>query len=128
MPTKLLIIDDDIRFTQMLQAALARDLFEISVVHSGTAGIETARQLEPDVIILDLMMPGTSGWEACQIIRTFSQVPILIVSAVIDPNGVMQALEAGADDYLLKPVPMGVLISHLKRLAQPPAAPTNEVT
>ncbi len=128
MPTKLLIIDDDIRFTQMLQAALARDLFEISVVHSGTAGIETARQLEPDVIILDLMMPGTSGWEACQIIRTFSQVPILIVSAVIDPNGVMQALEAGADDYLLKPVPMGVLISHLKRLAQPPAAPSNEVT
>ncbi len=128
MPAKLLIIDDDILFTNMLQDTLPGDLFEVFVAHSGAAGIETTRQLQPDVIILDLMMPGISGWEACQVIRTFSQVPILIVSAVIDSNGVMQALDAGADDYLLKPVPLGVLISHLKKLIRPPAIHTDEVS
>lgn len=119
MPAQLLVIDDDILFTNMLRDTLPADLFEVFAVHAGAAGIEATRRLQPDVVILDLMMPGISGWEACQAIRTFSQVPILIVSAVIDSNGVMQALEAGADDYLLKPVPLGVLISHLKKLIQP---------
>jgi DNA-binding response OmpR family regulator len=128
VPAKLLIIDDEVLFTRLLQDSLPGDLFEVFIVHSGAAGIEVARQLRPDLIMLDLMMPGLSGWETCQAVRTFSQVPILVVSAVIELNGVMQALEAGADDYLLKPVPMGVLVSHLKSLIQPPTTHTDEVT
>ncbi|MBE7554479.1 MAG: response regulator transcription factor [Anaerolineales bacterium] len=128
MPAKLLIIDDEILFTGMLQDKLPQDLFEVFVTHSGAAGIEAARELQPDVILLDLMMPGLSGWETCRAIRAFSQVPILVVSAVIDSNGVVQALEAGADEYLLKPVPMGVLVSQLKSLIQPTTPHTNEVT
>jgi two-component system response regulator MtrA len=128
VPAKLLIIDDEVLFTRLLQDSLPGDLFEVFIVHSGAAGIEVARQLRPNLIMLDLMMPGLSGWETCQAVRTFSQVPILVVSAVIELNGVMQALEAGADDYLLKPVPMGVLVSHLKSLIQPPTTHTDEVT
>jgi two-component system response regulator MtrA len=128
VPAKLLIIDDEVLFTRLLQDSLPGDLFEVFIVHSGAAGNEVARQLRPDLIMLDLMMPGLSGWETCQAVRTFSQVPILVVSAVIELNGVMQALEAGADDYLLKPVPMGVLVSHLKSLIQPPTTHTDEVT
>lgn len=128
MPAKLLIIDDEILFTRMLQDTLPQDLFEVFVTHSGAAGIEAVRQLQPDVIMLDLMMPGLSGWETCRAIRAFSQVPILVVSAVIDSNGVMQALEAGADEYLLKPVPMGVLVSQLKSLIQPSTLHADEVT
>ena len=128
MPAKLLIIDDEVLFTQLLQDTLPRDLFEVFIVHSGAAGIEATRQLQPDVIILDLMMPDLSGWETCRAIRAFSQVPILVVSGVIDPNGVMQALESGADDYLLKPVPLGVLVSQLKSLIQYTTTHTDEVT
>ncbi|GIK39830.1 MAG: hypothetical protein BroJett011_36630 [Chloroflexota bacterium] len=128
MPAKLLIIDDEILFTTMLQEKLPQGLFEVFVTHSGAAGIEAARQLQPDVIMLDLMMPGLSGWETCRAIRAFSQAPILIVSAVIDSNGVMQALEAGADEYLLKPAPMGVLVSQLKSLIQSTTPHTDEVT
>lgn len=128
MPAKLLIIDDEILFTTMLQDKLPQDLFEVFVAHSGAAGIEAARHLQPDVIMLDLMMPGLSGWETCRAIRAFSQVPILVVSAVIDSAGVVQALEAGADEYLLKPVPIGVLVSQLKSLIQPTTPHTDEVT
>lgn len=126
MPAKLLVIDDEVLFTQLLQDTLPGDLFEVFVAHSGAAGIEATRQLQPDVIVLDLMMPGLSGWETCQAIRTFSQVPILVVSAVIDSNEVIQALDAGADDYLLKPIPMGVLFSHLKSLIQSRPPHTDE--
>ncbi len=116
---KVVIIDDDILLTDMLKEVLPADTFEVSVANSGREGIEAVRQVEPDVIMLDLMMPGISGWEVCRAIRIFSQTPILVVSAVVDSQGVMQALQAGADDYLLKPLPQGMLlISRLKKLAQ----------
>jgi two-component system OmpR family response regulator len=127
VPAKLLIIDDEALFTRMLQDHLPQDQFEVFVTHSGAAGIEAARHLQPDVILLDLMMPGLSGWETCRAIRAFSQVPILVVSAVIDSKGVLQALEAGADEYLLKPIPMGVLVSQLKSLIQATPPRTGEV-
>jgi two-component system KDP operon response regulator KdpE len=119
LSAKLLIIDDDILFTRMLQDTLPPGMFEVLITHSGAAGVEAVRHWQPDVIMLDLMMPGINGWEACQAIRTFSQTPILVVSAVMDSAGVSQALDVGANDYLLKPVPMGVLVSHLKGLIQP---------
>ncbi len=119
MAAKLLIIDDDILFTRMLEDTLPKSLFEVLVTNSGAAGLVAAREWQPEIIMLDLMMPGLNGWETCHAIRTFSQVPILVVSAVIDSAGVMQALDAGANDYLLKPPPPGVLISHLKALIQP---------
>ncbi len=118
MPAKLLIIDDDSLFTGMMQDTLPGALFDVHIAHSGAEGIEATRQLQPDVIMLDLMMPGISGWEVCRAIRAFSRVPILVVSAVVDSSGVTQALDAGVDDYLLKPIPTGVLISHLKGLIQ----------
>lgn len=115
---KVVVIDDDILITNMLQDILPADTFEVFVANSGREGIELVQQISPDVIMLDLMMPGIGGWDVCRTIRTFSQTPILVVSAVVDSQGVMQALDAGADDYLLKPLPQGTLISRLKKLAQ----------
>jgi DNA-binding response OmpR family regulator len=115
---KVLVIDDDILVTNTLKDALNRDTFEVFIANSGSEGIELARQVEPEVIVLDLMMPGMSGWEVCRAIRTFSQVPILILSAVVDPEMVTQALDEGANDYMVKPVAFRVLASRLKRLTQ----------
>lgn len=116
--TKVLIVDDDPTLTETFQRFLELKKFEVRVANSGTAGIELARQWSPDVISLDLMMPGVDGWQVCAAIREFSRAPILIYSAVINPELVERALDEGANDYLVKPTPSGVVASRLQRLAR----------
>jgi DNA-binding response OmpR family regulator len=116
--TKVLLIDDDVKITDMYKELLTANAFEVLTANSGPEGIEAARQWKPDLIVLDLMMPEVDGWQVCQEIRTFSQVPILVLSAVIEIEGVMRALEEGADDYLIKPVPLGVLVANVRQMAQ----------
>jgi two-component system KDP operon response regulator KdpE len=116
--TRILVIDDDQAMTEMLRLVLEPSSFDVYEAHSGPEGIEATRQLNPEVVVLDLLMPDMDGWEVCKEIRTFSQVPILVLSAISKPGIVARALDEGADDYLLKPMPSSVLIAHLKRLAR----------
>ena len=116
--TRVLVIDDDQAMTEMLRLVLEPNAFDVHEAHSGPEGIDAARQLKPEVIVLDLLMPGMDGWEVCKEIRTFSQVPILVLSAISKPGIIARALDEGADDYLLKPMPSNVLIAHLKKLAR----------
>ena len=88
------------------------------MANSGEDGVRLIRELNPDVVILDLMMPGMDGWHVCTQVRSFSKVPILILSALDSPGMVASALDAGADDYLVKPVPSGVLLAHLNNLTR----------
>ena len=104
---KILVIDDDIGMTELLSLLLAPASSEIMTANSGPEGIELAKKHAPDVIILDLMMPEMNGWIVCKQIREFSDVPILILSAMDAPGVVAQALDVGADDYLIKPVSSG---------------------
>lgn len=113
---KVLIVDDDASITGLLTQMMVFAGFEAYAENSGAAGVEAVRRLNPDIVVLDLMMPGMSGWDVCKEIRTFSQVPILILSAVTDSQLVMQSLENGANGYLVKPVPEKVLISHIREL------------
>jgi DNA-binding response OmpR family regulator len=115
---KVLIIDDELGMIKVLKEMLTRADFEVSTTTSGSEGIEAVRQQEPDVVVLDLIMPGVSGWEVCRTIRTFSQVPILILSAATGTDKVLQALDEGANDYLVKPTPKNVLISRVRMLAK----------
>lgn len=101
----------------MLKLVLQPDAYDLKFVSSGTAGIEAARRLSPDVIVLDLLVSEMSGWRVCQAIREFSQAPILVISVISNPGLVARALDEGADDYLLKPMTSGVLLAHVKRLA-----------
>ena len=116
--TRVLVIDDDQAMTEMLRLVLEPNAFEVYEAHSGPEGIEATQRLNPEVVVLDLLMPGMDGWEVCKEIRTFSQVPILVLSAISKPGIIARALDEGADDYLLKPMPSSVLIAHLKRLAR----------
>jgi len=117
VPTKVLIIDDDDATTEMFKLILEPSQFEVHVVNSGAEGIEAARRISPEVVVLDLLMPEMDGSEVCREIRSFSDVPILVLSAVSKPGIIAQALDEGADDYLLKPITSSVLIARLKRLA-----------
>jgi DNA-binding response OmpR family regulator len=115
--TKILIIDDDSAITDLVKMMLAAGPFDVSAFHSSTEGIDAIQRSQPDVVILDLLMPGEDGWLTCKEIRRFSQVPILVMSALDNPGIHVKVLEVGADDFLVKPVSKPMLVAHLKKLA-----------
>ena len=115
---KILTIDDDPAMTELLTLLLKTRGFDAYMANTGEEGIKLIREISPDVVILDLMMPGMDGWQVCTEVRSFSDVPILVLSALDSPGMVASALDAGADDYLIKPVPSGVLIAHLNTLTR----------
>lgn len=115
---KILVIDDDPAMTDLLQLILEPASHHITAANSGLEGIHLARQIMPELIILDMMMPEMSGPEVCRNIRKFSNVPILILSALDSPGMVVSALEAGADDYLIKPTTSGMLLAHINKLVR----------
>jgi len=117
-PTNVLVIDDDDSMVEMLNLILEPERFKVTYTQDSSKGIDHARQLTPDVILINLLMPDMSGWEICKSIREFSQVPILVLSAITKPGMVAKALDEGADDYLLKPMTSNVLAAHVKRLAR----------
>jgi two-component system KDP operon response regulator KdpE len=116
MTIEVLLIDDDPDLAVILRTLLRGQDFQIQAVYTGEEGIEACEDSPPDVIILDLLMPEMDGWEVCQRIRGFSDVPILILSALGSPGSVARALDAGADDYLIKPVHASLLASRLRTL------------
>ena len=90
--------------------------FEVYTANSGEDGIKKVREKSLHIVILDLMMPGVDGWQVCKEVRAFSNVPIIILSALNDPDMIARALDAGADDYLVKPISSNVLVAHINRL------------
>ena len=127
MTTKILVIDDDTAVTDLLSVLLRSQGFDVTATNSSSDGLSLIRESEPDMIILDLMMPEIDGWEVCRSVRTFSQVPIIVLSALNDPSMVASVLDAGADDYLTKPTPSRVLVAHINRLIKRNETNKNEI-
>jgi DNA-binding response OmpR family regulator len=116
MPKTVLTIDDDTAITELLAMLLRTHGYEVKTVNSGEEGVDAIKKYNPHVVVLDLMMPGLDGWQVCKTVREFSNVPIVILSALDDPAMIASALDAGADDYLIKPVSSSILVAHLNRL------------
>lgn len=116
MPKTVLTIDDDNAITELLAMLLRTHGYEVVTANNGEEGIQFIKEKNPHVIVLDLMMPGMDGWQVCKRVRAFSNVPIVILSALDDPAMIAAALDAGADDYLVKPVSSSILVAHLNRL------------
>jgi len=116
MPKTILTIDDDTTITDLLAMLLRTHGYEVITANSGEEGYKAIQDSNPHIVILDLMMPGYDGHQVCKNVRKFSNVPILILSALDDPVMIASALDAGADDYLVKPVPSSVLVAHINRL------------
>lgn len=117
-PKKVLIIDDDLALCESLKLMLDPKEFTVTSASSGSEGIQLCQEWQPDVVVLDLLMPEMDGWEVASRIRSFSDVPIIVLSAVSKPELVAKALDEGIDEYLIKPVPGTVLAAHLKRLTR----------
>ena len=118
MAAKVLVIDDDIAITELMSMLLKTHGFEVLTTNNGLDGVRVVQEKSPNVVLLDLMMPDMDGWQVCKAIRAFSNTPILILSAINDPRMVASILDAGADDFLVKPVPSGVLVAHIRKMVR----------
>jgi DNA-binding response OmpR family regulator len=117
-PTRLLVIDQDTLGENFIKQTLNPDGYEVIKVSSSTEGIQTSQTWNPDVIIINIMQPSANGWKLCRKLREYSQVPILVLAAVSDPNLIALWLDAGADDYLTKPFSSEILVAHLQKLTR----------
>jgi DNA-binding response OmpR family regulator len=118
MTTQILVIDDDTAITELMSMLLKTHGFDVVTTNSGAEGVKLAQDKNPHAILLDLMMPDMDGWQVCKNIRAFSNTPILVLSAINDPRMVASVLDAGADDFLVKPVPSGVLVAHIRKMVR----------
>jgi len=106
MASMVLIVDDEFAGRQTLQSVLEGEGYELEMAENGFQAIEKAKRLLPDVILLDVMMPGMTGFEVCQRVRSdpqIAEIPIIILTALDDHESLLNALKAGADDFIAKP-------------------------
>jgi two-component system response regulator MtrA len=114
MRARVLVVDDDPALAEMLGIVLRGEGFEPSFVSDGDAALGAFRREKPDVVLLDLMLPGTDGIEVCRQIRAESGVPIVMLTAKGDTEDVVRGLETGADDYLVKPFKPKELVARVR--------------
>jgi len=110
----ILVVEDDTSLRETLAYNLLRQEYAVEAVKDGLEGLEAARRVHPDLIILDLMLPGMDGFEVCRILRQEMNVPILMLTARDDEIDRVIGLEIGADDYITKPFSMRELMSRVK--------------
>ena len=114
MPETILVVEDEPALRDTLCYNLKKDGFKVEAVGDGRAGIDAARTLNPDLIVLDLMLPEIDGFEVCRILRREMTMPILMLTARDDEIDRVVGLEVGADDYLTKPFSMRELLARVK--------------
>jgi two-component system response regulator MprA len=116
MNERILIIEDDEAIVKVLRRGLAYDGYQVDASYDGETGLMTARENTPDLVILDWMLPGMDGLDVAQRLRTIGNVPILILTAKDTIQDRVQGLDAGADDYMVKPFELDELLARVRAL------------
>ena len=116
MNERILIIEDDPAILKVLQRGLAYDGYVVDIATEGRMGLNLARDHHPDLVILDWMLPGMDGLEVCRRLRTGGSLPILMLTAKDTIQDRVQGLDAGADDYLVKPFNLDELLARIRAL------------
>ena len=114
MKSRVLVVDDDPALAEMLTIVLRGEGFETAVVSDGPHALPAVRELRPDVVLLDLMLPGMNGIDVCRAIRAEFGVPIVMLTAKSDTVDVVLGLESGADDYVIKPFKPKELVARIR--------------
>lgn len=112
----ILVVDDDEDILEILQRSLEAEGYRAVVSGSGEDALDRLRAEPPDLLILDVMLPGIGGFELCRKIRRFSDLPIVLLTAKSDTVDIVVGLESGADDYIVKPFEMRVLVARVRSL------------
>jgi two-component system response regulator MprA len=116
MAERILIIEDEQRIMQFIQRGLIYEGYRVEAAYEGRSGLAAARDNPPDLVILDWMLPGLDGLEVCKRLRSASSVPILMLTAKDEVNDRVTGLDAGADDYLVKPFAFDELLARIRAL------------
>jgi DNA-binding response OmpR family regulator len=120
MTAHILLVEDEIKLARFVELELSYEGYQVSIAHDGLTGLTTVRESQPNLVILDWMLPGLSGLEICRRLRTTGdQVPIIILTAKDEVSDRVAGLDAGADDYMVKPFSVEELLArvraHLRR-------------
>ena len=103
MSIKILVVDDEPRYVRLMEANLISEGYQVLKAYDGQGAVEMVAEDQPDLVLLDVMMPGLNGFGACERIREFSSVPIIMVTAKGEEQDRVHGLDVGADDYIVKP-------------------------
>ena len=103
MAISVLIVEDDHNIAELLQMYLEKEGYAVTTAHDGGQGLAKFRAIDPDLVLLEVMMPVMDGWAVCKAIRADSQKPIIMLTAKGETNDKVSGLKAGADDYITKP-------------------------
>jgi len=127
---KILIVDDDENIAELISLYLIKECYDTKIVHDGEEALKVFPEFKPDLVLLDLMLPGIDGYQVCREIRSKSQVPVIMLSAKGEIFDKVLGLELGADDYMIKPFDSKELVARVKavmrRTTQKPEASTEE--
>ena len=127
---KILIVDDDNNIAELISLYLTKECFETKIVNDGELALKEFQTFRPNLILLDLMLPGIDGYQVCREIRHTSDVPIIMLSAKGETFDKVLGLELGADDYIIKPFDSKELVARvravLRRFQPKPAAPVSD--
>ena len=114
MMTKILVVDDDTNICELLRMYLEKEGYEVKTASDGVEGITAFRMYEPDLVLLDIMMPKKDGWQTCREIREQSSKPIIMITAKGETIDKVLGLELGADDFIVKPLDMKEVFARIK--------------
>ena len=111
---KILIVEDEVGLAELLRDYLQAAGYQIVMLHEGTRAVEQVKQLSPNLVILDLMLPGKDGIDICREVRAFSEVPVIMTTARVEEIDRLLGLEMGADDYICKPYSPREVVARVK--------------
>lgn len=114
MAIKILIVEDDSNIADLLRLYLEKEGYEISIASDGGKGVESFRRVQPDLVLLDIMLPVLDGWGVCRAIRAESKTPVIMLTAKGETEDKVSALKQGADDYVTKPFEMPELLARIE--------------
>ena len=123
---KILIVDDDENIAELISLYLTKELYDTRIASDGEEALSAFREFAPDLILLDLMLPGIDGYEVCRRIRQTSKTPIIMLSAKGETFDKVLGLELGADDYMIKPFDPKELVARVKAVLRRTAVPRTE--
>ena len=128
MNQKILVIDDDQNICEVIRLYLEKEGYEVRLAHDGQAGVAIFKEYSPDLVLLDIMLPGKDGFAVCRELREISPKPVIMITAKTDKFDTVLGLEMGADDYVTKPFDAKELLARVKAVLRRYAgsAPQNE--
>ena len=113
---KILIVDDDENIAELISLYLTKECFDTKIVHDGESALEAHKSFQPDLILLDIMLPRMDGYQVCRELRTYSGTPVIMLSAKGEVFDKVLGLELGADDYMEKPFDSKELVARAKAI------------